>query len=282
VSSDNQFLMAGDVVTIFSRKDIPLPQDKHPAFVRIGGEVNAHGVYRIEPGETLREVVERAGGLTSHSYLYASQLLRESARKAQEDELRLSTAQMQRDLSSRYVSANSVAPTNPAEQQAQFNAQQAMINQLSTLRPTGRIVLDMKPEARGSTDIPEFPLEDGDSYYVPAKLGTVQVSGAVYNESAFRYQESKRLSVYLNAAGGPTRQADIKRVFLIRADGTVISRQHQGGPWGGDFENLVVLPGDSIVVPTKVKSPNNFMQQLPFWTQMLSQTAMTSAVIATH
>ena len=282
VSSDNQFLMAGDVVTIFSRKDIPLPQDKHPAFVRIGGEVNAPGVYRIEPGETLREVVERAGGLTSHSYLYASQLLRESARKAQEDELRLSTAQMQRDLSSRYVSANSVAPTNPAEQQAQFNAQQAMINQLSTLRPTGRIVLDMKPEARGSTDIPEFPLEDGDSYYVPAKLGTVQVSGAVYNESAFRYQESKRLSVYLNAAGGPTRQADIKRVFLIRADGTVISRQHQGGPWGGDFENLVVLPGDSIVVPTKVKSPNNFMQQLPFWTQMLSQTAMTSAVIATH
>lgn len=53
-SADNQPLKPGDVVTIFSRKDIPLPQDKHAAFVRVGGEVNAPGVYRIEPGDSPR------------------------------------------------------------------------------------------------------------------------------------------------------------------------------------------------------------------------------------
>ena len=267
------------MITIFSRKDIPLPQDQHAAFVRIGGEVNAPGVYRIGPGETLRQLVERAGGLTSHSYLYASQLTRESTRHAQEEELRLSTAQMQRELSSRYATVSSLAPTNTAEQQAQFNAQQALINQLSIFHPTGRIVLDMKPDAASPTDIPEFQLEDGDSYYVPAKLGTVQVSGAVYNESAFRYLQGRHLSTYLKAAGGPTRLADSKRVFLIRADGTVVSRQNHNGPWRNSFENLAVLPGDSIVVPTKLKSPSNFIQQLPFLTQILSQTAMTGAVI---
>jgi protein involved in polysaccharide export with SLBB domain len=281
-SPDNQPLKPGDVVTIFSRKDIPLPQDKHAAFVRIGGEVLAPGVYRVEPGETLRQVVERAGGLTPHSYLYASQLARESTRKAQEEELRLSTAQMQRDLSSRYATANSLAPTNTAEQQAQYNAQQALINQLSALHPTGRIVLDMKPDAASTKDIPEFPLEDGDSYYVPAKLGTVQVSGAVYNENAFRYQEDKRVSTYLEAAGGPTRQADVKRIFLIRADGMVVSKQHQSGPWRSSFAGMQILPGDSIVVPTKMKSPTSFMQQLPFIAQILSQTAMTGAVIGTR
>ena len=280
-STDNQPLQPGDVLTIFSRKDIPLPQDKHAAFVRIGGEVNAPGVYRTDPGETLRHLVERAGGLTPHSYLYGSQLSRESTRAAQEQELRLSTMQMQRDLAGRYASASSLTPGNTAEQQAQFSAQQAIINQLAAGHPTGRIVLDLKPDAAASADIPDFPLEDGDAFFVPARMNTVQVSGAVYNENAFRYESSRRVSSYLQAAGGPTRQADVKRAFLIRADGTVISRQHHGSLWGSSFDNLHVLPGDSIVVPTKLKSPTSFMQQLPYLTQMLSQTAMTGAVI-TH
>ena len=281
-STDNQPLHVGDVITIYSRKDIPLPQDKHAAFVRVGGEVNAPGVYRINPGETLRDVVARAGGLTSHSYLYASQLTRVSTRLAQEEQLRLSTVQMQRDLSARYATASSLAPTNAAEQQAQLAAQQAVINQLSTVRPTGRIVLDMKPTASAVGDIPEFPLEDGDSYFVPARLGTVQVAGAVYNENAFRYQQRKRLSAYLKDAGGPTRQADERRIFLIRADGTVVPKQGHGSLWSGNgFEALALLPGDAIVVPSKVKGPTSFMQQLPVLTSILSQTAMTGAVIGT-
>lgn len=281
-SADNHVLKAGDVITIFSRRDIPLPQDKHAAFVRVGGEVNAPGVYRIDPGETLRQLVERAGGLTAHSYLYASQLTRISTRLAQEQDLKLSTAQMQRELAGRYVSAKSLAPTNAAEQQAELSSQQAIIDQLASVHPTGRIVLDMKPRAEGVRDIPEFPLEDGDSYYIPARLGTVQVSGAVYNQNAFRYQEQAKLAQYLNAAGGPTRQADTRRIFLIRADGTVVSRQNQGSFWGDSFESLRLLPGDAIVVPTKLRSPNNFMQQLPLITQILSSAATTGAIIGTR
>jgi len=281
-STDNYTLKTDDVITIFSRRDIPLPQDKHAAFVRIGGEVNAPGVYRIDPGETLRQLVERAGGMTPHSYLYASQLMRVSTRLAQEQELKLSTVQMQRELSGRYASAQSLTPTNAAEQQAQLSAQQAIIDQLASIRPTGRIVLDMNPRAESITDIPEFPLEDGDNYFIPARLGTVQVSGAVYNQSAFRYQTHSRLSTYLNAAGGPTRQADTRRIFLIRADGTVVSRQQQSSLWGDRFETLRLLPGDAIVVPTKFRSPTSFMQQLPMIAQILSSAATTGAIIGTR
>lgn len=282
-SSDNQPLRAGDVVTIFSRKDIPLPQDKHAAFVRVGGEVNAPGVYRVNPGETLREVVARAGGVTSHSYLYASQLTRESTRLAQEEQLRFSTAQMQRELSARYATASSLAPVNAAQQQAQLSAQQAVINQLSAVHPTGRIVLEMNPTAASVNDIPEMPLEDGDSYFVPARLGTVQVAGAVYNENAFRYQPRKRLSAYLKDAGGPTRQADSRRIYLIRADGTVVPRQGHASLWSGsNFENLTLLPGDAIIVPSKVKGPTSFMEQLPALAGILSSAATTGAIIGTR
>jgi protein involved in polysaccharide export with SLBB domain len=280
-SPDNQFLKPGDVVTIFSRSDLPLPMDKHATFVRVSGEINAPGVYRVEPGDTLRNVVERAGGLTPHSYLYASQLTRVSTREAEEEQLKVSSAEMQREITSRYAAASSVSTNNATEQQTSLSAQQAAIAQLAGVKPTGRIVLDMKPGASTVADIPNFPLEDGDSFYIPPKLSTVQVAGAVYNENAFRYQPGKHLSAYVNDAGGPTRQGDAKRIFLVRADGTVISRQSHGQFWHSDFESTVLLPGDAIIVPTKLKSPSNFMQQLPYWTQMLSQTAMTGAVLGT-
>ena len=280
-SADNETLEAGDVITIFSEKDIPLPADKHAAFVRVDGEVNAPGVYRISPGETLRDVVKRAGGLTPHSYLYASQLTRVSTRRAEELEIRQSTAQMQRDLLARNAAASSLGAANSAEQQAQSSAQQALIAQLAAVQPTGRVVLAMKPDADSVEDIPDFPLEDGDAFYIPSELNTVQVSGAVYNENAFRYERGKRLYAYLNDAGGPTRQADTRRIFLIRADGTVISRQTHGEFWRSDFDKTALLPGDAIIVPPKLKGPSTFIQQLPYFTQILSQTALTGAVLGT-
>lgn len=280
-SSDNEVLKPGDVITIFSRSDLPLPVDKEAMFVRVAGEVNAPGVYRIQPGDTLRSVVERAGGLTPHSYLYASQLTRVSTRLAQEEELRLSINQMQRELISHYTAAPSLTPTSTAEQQSQFAAQQALIAQLSAVHPTGRIVLDMKPRTSAVADIPNFPLEDGDCFYIPPRQNTIQVAGAVYNQSAFRYEPRKRLSAYLNDAGGPTRQADKGRVFLIRADGTVVNRQSHSQFWRTDFDRTTLQPGDAIIVPVKLKGPSAFMQQLPFFTQIISQTALTGALLGT-
>jgi protein involved in polysaccharide export with SLBB domain len=278
-SSDNQLLKVGDVVTIFSRKDIPLPMDKHATFVRVGGEVNAPGVYRVNSGETLRNVVERAGGLTSHSYLYASQLFRVSTRRAQEEQLKLSRDRMQRDLLSAFANASKTGGDKASDQQAQLSMQQAMMDKLTSVKPTGRVVLAMKPDAASMGEIPDFPLEDGDSFYIPSRLSTVQVTGAVYNENAFRHQSGKPLAEYLNDAGGPTRDADTKRVFIIRADGTVVSRQSSGKGWHGNFSKLSLLPGDAIVVPEKLKVSSKLSEFLQV-TQFMSQVALTAAALS--
>lgn len=277
-SADNQALKPGDVVTIFSRADLELPMEKHASFVRVGGEVNAPGVYRVTPGETLRDVVEKAGGLTSHSYLYASIFTRVSTRIAQETQLRQSAEQMQRELVTKYANATPQAGQNGADQQTQFAMQQAALSRLTAIRPTGRVVLAMKPEAATVADIPDFPLEDGDTFYIPPRLSTVQVAGAVYNANAFRYEPGERLITYLNDAGGATRDADAKRMFVIRADGSVISRQSRNLHSHGRYENLKLLPGDAIVVPEKLRvssKMNDFLQ----WTQFSSQLALTAAAL---
>jgi protein involved in polysaccharide export with SLBB domain len=278
-SSDNPYLKAGDVVTIFSRTDLELPMDKHALFVRVSGEVNAPGVYRVNPGGTLRDVVEQAGGLTPHSYLYASIFTRVSARQAQEKQLQQSAEQMQRELSSKFANATPQAGQTGADQQAQLAMQQSALARLTSIKPTGRVVLNMKPMFATIADIPDFTLEDGDTFYIPPQLSTVQVAGAVYNTNAFRYEQGKRLIAYLNDAGGATREADQKRIFVIRADGKVVSRQSRRSHTHSSYENLVLLPGDAIVVPEKMRVSSAMSDFLQF-SQFASQLALTAAALS--
>jgi polysaccharide export outer membrane protein len=279
-SPDNQLLKAGDVVTIFSRADLELPMEKHASFIQVGGEVNAPGVYRVNPGETLRDVVKQAGGLTPHSYLYASILTRVSARQAQEKQLQQSTEQMQRELTAKFANSTPQAGQTGADQQAQLAMQQTALASLASIKPTGRVVLDMKPGAETIADMPDFPLEDGDTFYIPPRLSTVQVAGAVYNANALRYEPGKRLIAYLNDAGGATREADAKRIFVIRADGTVVSRQSRNSHSHGSYGNLKLLPGDAIVVPEKLIVSGG-LQKFANYAQIISGAAMTGAVLAT-
>jgi protein involved in polysaccharide export with SLBB domain len=278
-SSDNQVLKAGDILTIFSRANLELPMDKHSAFVRLSGEVKAPGIYRVEPGETLREVVVQAGGLTPHSYLYASKLTRVSTRLAQEEQLKKYTEQMQKELLAQNLSASPASSQSAADKQAELAQQQAAIANISAVRPTGRIVLKMKPTAATVEDIPNFGLEDGDAFYVPSPQNTVEVTGAVYNESAYRYEQGKRALAYLNDAGGPTRNADKKRAFVIRADGSVVSKQSHNAYTHGSFDKMALLPGDALVVPTKMKSGFN-LQAISNMAQLASSAAVTAATVS--
>ena len=136
---------------------------------------------------------------------------------------------MQRELTSRYAAASPGRRRACRRTANAIATQQAAIAQLAAVKPTGRIVLDMKPSASTVSDIPNFPLEDGDSFYIPPRLSTVQVAGAVYNENAFRYQPRKHLSAYLNDAGGPTRQAD-SEAHLPRQGGRNRNQQTKSRP----------------------------------------------------
>jgi protein involved in polysaccharide export with SLBB domain len=289
-SADNQVLKSGDVVTIFSKRDILLPLHKRTTFVRVGGEVNAPGVYRMNPGETLRDVVQRAGGLTPNSYLFAAELKRISTRDVQAKQLKSSVERMRAELSfeasnsSASMPAIAAAQSNvpTAESQIQMRAQEHLLDLLATAEPSGRIVLGIKPGAISVEDLPNLAVEDGDDLMIPALIASVQVTGEVYNPSSLRFQDEKRLINYLHDSGGPNRTADVSRIFVIRADGTVVARQNRHTLGGGNFEKMVLMPGDAIVVPPKLKKRNPIWDYVPAITQTLSQAALLGAVAATR
>ena len=246
--------------------------------MQVEGEVKAPGVYRLEPGQTLRDAVRMAGGLSSHAYLYASELTRESTKKKREIALAQMVQRMQRELVGRGGQVLGNSPEEEQQERQRIQQQQELVSKLQQVKPTGRIVLELKPTEDTLDEIPSMALEDGDKFFVPAKDDTVQVLGAVYNESSFRFRPDKKISTYLNSAGGATRDGDKGRVFVLRADGSVVSKQQQGVFAGGRFEGMKLMPGDTVVVPERFKT-TTVLRELKDWSQVFAQFALGAAAI---
>ncbi len=247
-SSQNVELQSGDVVTIFSTADLKVPTAQQTRFVRLEGEFVGSGVYSVKPGETLRQLLERAGGLTPDAYLYASEFTRESTRRVEQQRLNEYADQLEALVSSQTATGNARALTDrdAAAASASSTDAQVAIDRLRRVQPEGRIVLPLKPDNNSLTDIPDLALEDGDRFCVPRVPSSVSVEGQVYSANAFVYVSGRRVQDYLKEAGGPSRQADMRRAFVLRADGSVLSRQY------GNLEHAMVYPGDTIVVPLRV------------------------------
>jgi polysaccharide export outer membrane protein len=277
-SSQDVELHAGDVVTILSQTDIHVPQDEQTKYIHLEGEVKSAGVYSVAPGETLEELVARAGGLTDKAYLYGASFTRESARVFQQQRLdeyvtQLSIA-MQREAAVRTASSSSgVSDPNALVEQRDI------IAQFRKLRATGRIVLQFKPDSMGTGSIPKLALEDGDVFRVPSRPATVAVIGAVYGQNVFLHDPSRRVSYYVNLAGKPNQVADKEHAFIIRADGSIFSRERTQGAFLNKFDNAEVDPGDAIVIPEKPVRPSA-VRQLIDYSQIFSQFALGAAAIS--
>lgn len=275
----NLLLQPGDEISVFTRDELSVPVEKQAKYVRLEGEVMGAGVYRVLPGETLRQLVMRIGGVTSHAYIYGTEFTRESTRVQQQkrldealDKLEAEAARAATERSQKVISKEE---GDTLGQQVQ--AQQALIAKLRQIRATGRIVLELPRNSMSINVLPDLTLEDGDRLFIPARPSTVNVFGAVYNQNAFIYREGKRVGDYLEQAGGPTRDADKGSVYLVKADGSVTSKR-QSGTFFNSFNGQTVMPGDAIVVPEELVK-FSWTRELKDWTQIFYQFALGAAAL---
>ncbi len=270
-------LQAGDVVTIFSRAEFGVPAAKRTAMVVLESEFRTPGVYQAQPGETLRQLVVRAGGLSPNAYLYGAVFTRESTRQSQQKALEEAIARMEVDLQrSTATRAQNVLPGDADALARETAAQQGTLQRLRQLRATGRIVFNL-PEQPQLADIPDLPLENGDRLMVPQRPAIVSVLGSVYNAGTFIHRNGQRVGDYVRLAGGPLRTADDRAIYIQRADGSLASRRQSGWLSGG-FENLVLMPGDSVVVPENFEYVS-WTRTLRDWSQIFFQFGLGAAAI---
>jgi len=259
-ASQNLELLPGDVVTVFSNADVVVPISQQTRYVRLEGEFAASGVYSVLPGETLRGLLHRVGGFTPDAYLYASEFTRESTRRVQEQRLHEYADELEAQVSAVTASnqARSITPSDQLAATASATDAQSAIARLRRMQPIGRIVLDLKPDSTGIDSLPDLELEDGDRFVVPRIPPNVSVQGQVYSANAFVYAPGQHVIDYMKRAGGPDRQADKKRMFILRADGSVVSRQY------ANVEKAPIYPGDTIVVPPIIDKRSGLQRFVDF------------------
>lgn len=279
-NASNLALQPGDIVTVFSQADLRVPENKQTKLVRLDGEFEAAGIYRAQPGQRLRDLVMQAGGLSPSAYLYGAEFTRESARVEQQARLDMMIAQTEQQVARQTAQMAQSARTSDevTAARAVLEAQRASLDKLRQLRADGRIVLNLHPNDQTVDAIPDITLEDGDQFFVPSRPIVVNVVGDVYNQGSFIQQPGKTVSTYLRSAGGPTRDADKGRIFVVRANGAVVSKDAASHFWSGGFESMVLMPGDSIVVPEQTNK-GSLLRGIKDWSQILGNLGLAAAAI---
>jgi polysaccharide export outer membrane protein len=235
----------GDLVRVLSLANITRPQERQAILATIEGEIDHPGRYYLRPGSTVGDLLAEAGGLTPGAFVFGAQVDRDSLRQQQQVSFDRAIADLQLDAAAAPLSAvSSVSADRAATSAARSQAALAIIEKLKAQKPDGRLILALGPSA---TALPaNLKLENNDRIFVPPRPTTVGVFGAVYQTGSFLFTPGARVGGYLSLAGGPKRIADRADIFVVRANGSVISVHETH-----DFYRQPALPGDVIFVPVK-------------------------------
>jgi len=237
--------------------------------VELKGEVKFPGTYAIEEGETIEQLLERAGGLTDSAYVQAAVFTRVSIKEEQEKQMKEAATRLQREITQMETANNSINdPKILANKQRGLTTAQNVLEALLDAKPQGRLLIDMdsKGKLRGGSTL---KLADGDSLLIPKRPDQVMVMGEVYNQTAMLYRQHMDKDDLVDLAGGMTAMADEDRSYIIRANGYV----ETGRGWNRKQE---LYPGDTVVVPQKLET-FDLLDRVLDWSKVLMQTAIFTA-----
>jgi protein involved in polysaccharide export with SLBB domain len=272
--SDRDYLLVRPVVDL-----------REEQYVTVAGEVRFPGVYAARWGERLSSILRRAGGFTNDASLKGAVFTRLSVQKRQQELIDRTVEQLEQEISrtAGKEGATALDSEELAAQKQVFEARKALLTKLKQVRAQGRVIIRLaQPEAIAGTEN-DLLVEQGDRLEVPRATEIVNVVGRVYNPTGIVYNRANDTAgYYLRKVGGPTEDADRDHIFMVKADGSVVTSEQAGsGLWFFGEKGLLtsrVEPGDSIVVPERLIF-TRVMKDIKDITQILYQIAVTAGVL---
>lgn len=249
-----------------------VPEWERQGVVQIQGEVRFPGRYPIRPGETLKSVIDRAGGLTSFAFPEGSVFLRNDLQERERQQLKTLADRLRADLAALALQSSQVG--GAAEGAQAMAVGQQLLTQLQTTEPVGRLVIDLpRVLAAQSGTALDVVMRDGDRLLVPKQSQEVTVLGEVQNSTSHFYRDGIGRDDYIAQSGGLTARADKGRIYVVRANGSVEANQTSGwfGRGGAD-----IRPGDTIVVPLEADR----IRPLTLWTAVTTVIYNLAVAIA--
>ncbi len=270
-------------------RSIPDYDDRY--VVTLKGAVRFPGSYAIGKGETLSSVLERAGGFTDKAYLRGAVFSREALKETQQKQIDKLIAEEQKQLSriAEEISIGAMSVEESKSAETLLENRKTLIEDLKNTPPTGRLVVKLAEMDKLKGSPQDIMLMDRDELVIPENFQTINVQGEVYNSTSLSWVPGKTVSYYLGKVGGAKETANDDEIFIVRADGTVVSKQQGGHGIGwdkenwrwtfGGFNNTVLYPGDSILVPEKYKQ-YDWLKETKDISTIIYQMALGAAAVA--
>jgi protein involved in polysaccharide export with SLBB domain len=262
-------------------RKIPNWVEETEQYVTLSGEVRFPGVYPIYKGERLSSAIERAGGLTDKAYPQGAKFTRESLRVLQQKQMDEALAKAEVQIVKKQSELSSVATSKEEVEatQATLAGLKRTIELLKGKRAEGRLLIRITSQEELKRSSSDVELRGGDSLYVPGDPDAVNVMGQVYNPISVIFTPHEDVGYYLDRVGGPTTEAEEDDIYLVRMDGTVVSRKQSSGfLFFKSFMGRPVESGDTIIVPQRYERIA-WMREVKDIATILGQIALTAGVI---
>ena len=277
-------------MTIQIKKTEPAEKGKN---VTILGEISNPGIYSFREGMSLHDLITEAGGYTNQAYPRGLIFIRNSARQIQEEQIRIANLSMQEYATRQQGAFAALGGSSEEGMVAQMMVAQyqklMQILQEKSQMALGRMALDIPSNAeelKKSND--NIPLVDSDYIYIPQKPNYVLVLGNVYNQLSLPFRPGMTLAQYIDQLGGTTKDADKDEMYIIKANGKIISRRNYSSffnfSYDGmkrsftlyrSFESLPLEQGDAIVIPAELNVPIMWRAIIKDVTQIAFQSLST-------
>jgi protein involved in polysaccharide export with SLBB domain len=239
-----------DQITLFEVADFKMHRT-----VRISGQVLHPGVYTIEQEHfTLGELVKRAGGLTQDAMPSGGIFLRSVAKATDLSAKEMEAASGDEDDPTAQGVNEILTRLNETKRTRDGNAlvQNPLLHGLIKGR-LNRLVVDFHAAVKGDKKH-DVELIDGDEIVIPRMVDNVYVVGEVASPfSSFVVKHRESVGDVIELAGGLTRNADRGQIRLLKANGRIVDT------W---IMSRRAEPGDTVLVPQKIKTLSNWQDNL--------------------
>ena len=240
--------------------------------ITISGEVKFPGTYIAVKGERLSSLLKRAGGFTEHAFLKGAVFTRESVKKIQSRQIEEFIKSQRQALLREETSIAGVSKEEKEQRVEMLQRREELISLISQMEVPGRIVIQLLPLKDLASSRNDLLLEDGDKLYVPQIPESVTVVGSVRNPSSILYKGGKDTEYYVKKAGGLTKHADTKAIYIIESDGQAIGELAK-------MKGREITRGATIVVPEEFKYETPFGLLVRDASQVFYQIALGVAAV---
>ena len=208
---------------------------------KITGAVSKPGSYIMSPGETINDLVKKAGGFTKNAYIFGSVYQTEEAKSIY--------ASAKQTLYEEFLDNIIKISQESIGQTFDIGPVVALAQDIKNSEISGRVVVDMLDEA--SIDL--YPVKEGDELFIPEINNVVYIFGETSTEGAMTYVPNRKVEYYINKTGGLKASAAKKSIYILHPNGeTDLYAQRKSIFQSSPDSAINIYPGSVIFVPREL------------------------------